>query len=422
MIWTVGDRQSRPLDHDGRCACEARDAGVGRSYRWCTNGCGGPPLCVEAEIAGPSYSHFGRRRAAAHKVLLPRKSSPRSGESPRLPPEYAVHWLMPVDAPEDPHGLLGDRSKCSHRPRGLHRAGCPSRTGHWPHRLTRQRVNQRQVGPRPAPQREELMSVTPHPPTAGDGRNNSSSLRRALDILFHLAGPTAASGMTLSELAEDLSVNKSTASRLLAPLTEARLVERDESTGGYRLGSRTAQLGQIYLERLDLRAAARESLIGLVEATGETVHLVIADLPEVVYVDKFDSPQSVRMYSRIGNRMPAYSTSVGKAILAHANENAVAAVIDHGMPRRTDTTHTTAQGLRADLAVIRELGYAVDNSENEPDIRCVAAPIFDHNDVVTSAISASGPANRVTPERESHLGVLVISAADRISRLLGAHR
>lgn len=254
-------------------------------------------------------------------------------------------------------------------------------------------------------------------------RNNSASLRRALGILLRIGEDSVdGRGHTLAGLAADLDLNKSTLLRLLAPLCEARLVEQVPETGRYRLGWRTAQLGSAYLEQADLPATARDVLRGLNEETRETVHLVIADLPEVVYVGKVDSPQPVRMFSRIGNRQPAYRTAVGKAILAHAGDAAVQRVIDAGLPPRTPRTHTTAAALRADLARIRSRGYAVDDVENEPDIRCVAAPIYDHEGAVGSAVSVSAPATRLGLDQVPQLSALVIAAADEISRRLGARR
>jgi DNA-binding IclR family transcriptional regulator len=259
-------------------------------------------------------------------------------------------------------------------------------------------------------------------PAAGV-RNNSASLRRALGILLRVGEDSPdGHGHTLASLARDLNLNKSTLLRLLAPLCEARLVEQVPETGRYRLGWRTAQLGSAYLEQADLPGTARDVLRGLTEQTRETVHLVIADLPEVVYVGKVDSPQPVRMFSRIGSRQPAYCTAVGKAILAHASDSAVQGVIDAGLAPRTPRSHTTAAALRADLAEIRARGYAVDDVENEPDIRCVAAPVFDHEGAVTSAVSVSAPAGRIAPGQVPGLGQLVIAAADEISRRLGARR
>jgi DNA-binding IclR family transcriptional regulator len=257
----------------------------------------------------------------------------------------------------------------------------------------------------------------PNPPA----RNNSSSLRRALSIVLHLADPSVdARGLGLGELATALEINKSTLLRLLGPLTETRLVERNAETGRYRLGWRTAQLGQAYLERLDLRAAAHDVLTDLTGKSGETTHLVIADLPDVVYLDKVDPSRPVLMYSRIGNRQPAYRTAVGKAILCHSDIDVVRGVAARGMPARTPHTRTDLDALLADLELTRDRGFAVDDIENEPDIRCVAAPVFDHTGAVDCAISISGPASRVTPERIPELGRLVVASAEEISRRRGA--
>lgn len=258
---------------------------------------------------------------------------------------------------------------------------------------------------------------------AAAARNNSASLRRALSILLHLAEDTGRpDGPNLGELAAALQLNKSTVLRLLAPLTDERLIEQDPDTGRYRLGWRNAQLGQTYLERLDVRGVAHGVLAGLMAASGETTHLVLADLPDVVYVDKVETPQPVRMYSRIGSRQPAYCTAVGKALLAHAGDDAIAQAVSAGLLRRTPNTLTTGLALRADLAMARERGYAVDEVENEPDIRCVGAAVFDHTETARYAMSISGPATRLTVDRVPELGRLVGAAAVELSRRLGSRR
>lgn len=254
-------------------------------------------------------------------------------------------------------------------------------------------------------------------------RNNSLSVRRALAILTHVAGVDAQpEGLTLGGLAEGLGLNKSTVLRLVKPLCEAHLLERAEPSGRYRLGPETAYLGQTYLERLDLRSAAHDIMTRLMEASQETVHLVIFDPPEVVYVDKVEAPQPIRMHSRIGSRQPAFCTAVGKVFLAHAVEPIVRSVVDAGMPARTSSTITSEARLRQELDATRSRGYAVDDVENEPDIRCVGAPIFDFSETVVAAASISGPITRVTPQRVPELGMLVMSATAEISQRLGGRR
>lgn len=251
-------------------------------------------------------------------------------------------------------------------------------------------------------------------------RNSSTSLRRALRILDALVEPTAARRpLSLAELSAATGLNKATALRLLAPFCETGLVER-AADGRYQLGVRAATLGEAYLAGLDLRAVAGPVLEELVACTGETAHLVVFAEPEVVYVHKVDSPSAVRMHSRVGARMPAYCTGVGKAMLAHLPRAVVDRVVAHGLPPRTPATLTDRAALEADLARTRARGWAIDDVENEPEIRCVAAPIFDRSGAVAAACSLSGPLTRISRPRTKQLGPMVAAAAAEISRQLGA--
>ncbi|WP_338043428.1 IclR family transcriptional regulator [Nonomuraea lactucae] len=245
-------------------------------------------------------------------------------------------------------------------------------------------------------------------------RNQSASLRRALTVLDHVR---ASSGLTLTQLADALDVSKSTVLRLTVPLIEARLLERDRRTGAYRLGHGTLRLGQAYLASLDLRAVAAEESHRLMSEVRETVHLVVYEPPHVVYIDKVENQTNVRMASRIGSRGPLHSTAVGKAILAWLPDDTV-----DGLHLEARTKHTISDPgrLRAELASVRRRGYAVDDRENEPEVRCVGAPIFNHNDTVVAAISVSGLTSRITAARVREVGPLVAAAASRISRKLGS--
>ena len=254
-------------------------------------------------------------------------------------------------------------------------------------------------------------------------RNNSTSLRRALDLLGYVRDhPDAARGLSLTTIAADLGLSKSTILRLSAPLTDADLLLRDRETGWFRLGPGALRLGQAYLSSIDLRTVAREPLRRLLAAVRETCHLVVYDPPDVVYIDKVENEQTVRMASRIGSRAPAYRTAVGKAVLAWLGEDALQAVIDAGLPAATERTTTDPGRLRAELERVRQRGYAVDDRENEPDVRCVAAPIFDHTDTVAGALSVSGLVSRISPARVHEIGPLTIRAGLEISRSLGSSR
>lgn len=252
-------------------------------------------------------------------------------------------------------------------------------------------------------------------------RNQSASLRRALAVLAQVRDHAGAGrGLSLTRLAEALDMSKSTVLRLAVPLVEADLLARDRETGWFRLGHGALRLGQAYLGTLDLRTAAAEELRRLMLDARATVHLVIYDAPHVVYVDKVENEATVRMGSRIGSRAPAYCTAVGKAIMAWLPEEAVNDAIAAGLRPITPYTITDPDALRAELARTRANGYTVDDRENEPDVRCVAAPIFDHTNTVAAALSVSGLTSRLTPSRVRGLGPKVAQAGIRISRALGS--
>ncbi|HEX3780811.1 MAG TPA: IclR family transcriptional regulator [Pseudonocardiaceae bacterium] len=255
---------------------------------------------------------------------------------------------------------------------------------------------------------------------ADAGRNRSMSVRRALGLLLFVGEQDNPRGVSLKEVATELDLNKSTALRLFEPLVDYGFITQDEETGRFRLGSRVVSLGQSFLSRMDLRTVAHPALRSLMTDTGETVHLVIYDHPDVVYVDKVESPNIVHMRSEIGKRMPAYSTATGKAFLAHLSPAQVADAIARGLPRRTASTITTEQALLAALDEVRARGWAVDNVENEDGVRCVGAPILDHLGTVVAALSVSGPTMRVTEDRVPELGEQVKAAARAISHLIGA--
>jgi DNA-binding IclR family transcriptional regulator len=251
-------------------------------------------------------------------------------------------------------------------------------------------------------------------------RNRSGSLRRALAILEALIEPSArGSGLSLTELAAATGLNKATLLRLSEPLVETSLVSRD-GRGRFALGVGALRLGEAYLAGVDLRGAARPVLEELAAETGETAHLVVFDEPYVVYLDKVDSPSAVRMHSRIGGRMPLYCTAAGKAMLAWLPDEVVERVLALPTPGRTPSTLTSAAAVRKDLQLIRERGWSLDDVENEPEIRCVGAAVFDRSGAVVAACSLSGPDQRITPARARELGPRIRAAADAIGRRLGA--
>ncbi len=247
------------------------------------------------------------------------------------------------------------------------------------------------------------------------------SVAKALAILEYLAAAEAP--RELGVISQALGIHKSTVYRFLSTLESFGYIKQDEETGRYSLGSRVVWLASKFLDSLDIRTLARPLLEELVETTRETVHLAILDDFEVVYIDKVDGLQPVKMASRVGYRMPAHSTGLGKALLAHLDESQWSVYVNRkGLPRFTPNTISEPLSFYRHLREIRERGYAVDNCENEEGIRCVAVPVRDHTGKIVAAISVSGWILTMTPDRDEKLAVLAKQTAQSISERLGGLR
>lgn len=243
------------------------------------------------------------------------------------------------------------------------------------------------------------------------------SVDRALLLLEALAARGGCA--SLSDLARELGLGRSTVHGLLATLRAHGFVSQDE-TGSYVLGLRLFELGNIAVFRLDLRIVARPFLQRLVDQFQETVHLVVGDGFYVVYIDKRESPQSMQIVSRIGQRLPTYCTAVGKAILAFKQPAEMERLLSHNtLEAFTPNTITDLDRLKAHLDSVRQQGYALDQEEIALGLRCVGAPIWDYTGHVVGALSISGPAVRMQGEKLSQAISSVLAATSEISRKLG---
>jgi IclR family acetate operon transcriptional repressor len=238
-----------------------------------------------------------------------------------------------------------------------------------------------------------------------------------LRVLLHLG--TARRELSLGEIARGVGLHPSTTHRFLSVLTRHGFTQGGAVRGHYALGLRLTELGYGALESLEIRAKARPILEGLSEATRETVHLMLLDGHTGVYVDRVESPQRVRVASSVGHREYLHCSAVGKAILAHLPPARLAQVVARGLPRMTARTITEAGRLRRHLADVARRGYAIDNEEGEPGIRCIGAPVFDHRGAVIASVSVAGPAYRLPLAQLAVWGPRVAEAAVAISAGVG---
>lgn len=216
----------------------------------------------------------------------------------------------------------------------------------------------------------------------------------------------------VGELVRRTGLAKSTVHRLCGELCSVRLLEKDES--GYRLGSWLFELGELVPTHRTLSEAAQPILEDLREATHQRVHLAVLDGVDVVYVAILGG-SSLGLASRVGGRLPAHSTGVGKAILAYSSSAVLRARIDAGLPRLTPRTIGSAEELVLEMRRIRSIGMALDAEESHPGVSCVAAPVFGADRRIVAGLSITGPTTSLDPQT---MGPAVRTAAFVLSRTL----
>lgn len=239
------------------------------------------------------------------------------------------------------------------------------------------------------------------------------SVARALRLLDELLESEEGAGV--NELARRIGVNASTASRLLATLESAGMVQRDAS-GPYRLGMHLVTLADRVLARLDLQALARPVLVELMEQTGETATLSLPGEREAITVDSVPSRASVVSMARLGRPSVAHATAVGKVMLAFGGGPLPT---ERSLVALTGRTITRREALAAEIAVVRERGYGTVFGEREVDVNAIAAPVLDRTGELAAILGLQGPSNRL-PDPTRLLGDLRHGAA-MLTRALGGH-
>ncbi|MDQ7848881.1 MAG: IclR family transcriptional regulator [Armatimonadota bacterium] len=249
-------------------------------------------------------------------------------------------------------------------------------------------------------------------------RSQVKSLSRAICLLETLR--ESPEGSTLSTLCQRTSLPKGTAHRLLSTLVEHGFVEQDHHR--YRIGVKAFVVGNAFLAHLDLRARALPHLVELRNRSGESVQLAVLENLQVVYIERVLSHSPVAyMKSRVGAMLPAYCTALGKALLAFSPAELVRRYLV-AVPLVAQTPHTITrrQRLLQELESVRRRGYAIDRGEREVSVRCIAAPVFNHEGAVAAAVSVAGPAERMPwPLEDSPLAAQVVKTARAISAAVG---
>lgn len=223
----------------------------------------------------------------------------------------------------------------------------------------------------------------------------------------------------VSDLARHLDLSKSTVHRLLATLTQEGMLDQDVETGRYSLGLVMFDLAAAVPTQLDLHEAVLSPMTDLRNRTGETVQVAVLDGREVVYVERLDSPHTLRMFLDIGRRNAAHCAATGKVLLAFSPRDETERILKGWrLSPRTEHSISTVDDLRTELDRTRKQGYAENRHESEIGVVSVAAPIRDHGGRVVAAMSVAGPSERVDPVRRE-LAHATMETAAVVSRRLG---
>lgn len=262
---------------------------------------------------------------------------------------------------------------------------------------------------------ENAASVSKQP-EPGDGA--SPAIGRALTMLDLLAHSRR--GLTSSEISRKLGLPKSSTHRILLTLERRRCIQKDPRTGRYHFALKLVDLTRAALANLELREQARPLLATLMQRTGLTVHMALLESGQAVLVERIEAPGLIKIGTWIGKAMDVNSTGVGKALIAYLPPDE----FDREFGSKTFICHNqhtiiVMARLKADLARVRELGYSVDDEEDELGARCVGAPIIGADGRALAAISVVGTTAQV-PETGIHeLGLLVRQFSVAISARLG---
>ena len=241
---------------------------------------------------------------------------------------------------------------------------------------------------------------------------------KMLDILAHAdtdLGPT--------DLAAALSLHRSTTHRLLKVLERHGFIRKGQCEGGTPFGMKLIELGGRVIAQIDLAKRAEPFLRELVVATGETAHVCVLNDTQMVSIANVEGSSTLRTPSTIGRRTAVHCTSVGKAFVAFMSEDEQRELLPRlSLTRYTSRTIVTQAALRAELAKVRDRGFAIDNEEVEAGLRCIGAPIYNQTGRVVGAIGIAGPVFRMTKQQLPALVGAVMTASYSLSCDLGYRR
>lgn len=253
---------------------------------------------------------------------------------------------------------------------------------------------------------------------SGDSSGQVQSLCRALSILNVIAEDDH--GLSMTHIAQRTGLPLSTTHRLLTTLQHERYVRCDSDQSLWKAGVQAFIVGNAFAQSRDIIATSRPFMTALMEKSGETTNLAVADQGECIYLAQVECRQMMRVQAKPGSRVPMHSSAVGKALLAAMPEEKAKKFIQmREFERNTDKTVVEQQELQREVTDVRQTGYGRDDEEHCVGLRCVASVIFDEFGEPMAAVSLSGPMARISDERFPILGAMVKETAAEITVAMG---
>ncbi len=246
-------------------------------------------------------------------------------------------------------------------------------------------------------------------PRSSEGGGVVQALDKGLTLLRALARAERA---TLTEIALSAGMVPSTAHRMLNTMQRHGITTFEESSQHWMVGVEAFRIGSSFMRRTNLVEASRGVMHDLMEESGETANMAIADDGDVVFINQVETNDPIRAFFRPGTRGHMHASGIGKALLAELSRGEVEAILSRkGLPEFTAKTLTSPEALFADLAATRARGWSLDDEERALGMRCLAAAIFNEHGEVVAGVSISGPVVRLPDARLAELGARVRRAA-----------
>jgi IclR family acetate operon transcriptional repressor len=254
-------------------------------------------------------------------------------------------------------------------------------------------------------------------PRSSEGGGVVQALDKGLTLLRALARTERA---TLTEIALSAGMVPSTAHRMLNTMQRHGITTFEESTQHWMVGVEAFRIGSSFMRRTNLVEASRGVMHDLMEESGETANMAIADDGDVVFINQVETNDPIRAFFRPGTRGHMHASGIGKALLAELSRGEVEAILSRkGLPEFTAKTLTSPEALFANLAETRVRGWSLDDEERALGMRCLAAAIFNEHGEVVAGVSISGPVVRLPDARLAELGARVRRAAVVITEKIG---